>query len=121
MDDVLNCPVCGNKLRNIWLEDKHLYGVTKTANYVERTCAQARNHSIQFFTDEATGKVDLVKISLNSKYSKYLEIDYVNKKCKISCMKAGKIEHINIDKMLELDFPNLTKLKEKVNLYVFFS
>lgn len=121
MDDVLNCPICQNKLRNIKLQMKHLHGVGKTAHYIERTCVHGRNHSIQFFTDEETKQVDLIKISLSPKYSRYLEIDYINQKCRIHCMKDGKAEYIDIEKMIEPDFPDLVKLKERVSLYVVFS
>lgn len=121
MDDVLSCPICKNKLRNVKLTAKHLHGVGKTANYIERTCAQGMNHSVQFFADETTKQIDLIKISLSPKYSKYLEIDYVNQKCRIHCMKDGKAKYIDIEKMIEPDFPDLIKLKEKISLYITFS
>lgn len=121
MDDILNCPICGNKLRNVKMANKLLHGTGKTSDYIERTCAQGRNHTIQFFTDEATNQVDLLKISLNPKYSRYLEINYVTKSCRISCMKAGKAEYIEIEKMIDPDFPDLIKLKERVAMYVVFS
>lgn len=121
MEDVTSCPICNNKLRTVRLNGKYLFSVNKTSNYVERTCSQGMNHSLQFFTDENTKKIDFIKISLNHKYSKFIEIDFINQKCRISCMKSGKAEYIDIPKMLEPDFPNLTKLKEKVALYVTFS
>lgn len=121
MDDILSCPICGNKLRNVKTPNKFLHTAGKTSDYIERTCVHGRNHAIQFFTDEATNQVDFLKISLNPKYSRYLEINYVNKTCRISCMKAGKTEYIDIEKMIEPDFPDLIKLKERVALYVVFS
>jgi hypothetical protein len=79
------------------------------------------NHSLMLFADKATKKVDFLKLSLNPKYSRFLEIDYVNQKCRINCMKDQKSDYIEIDKMLHPDFPDLVKLKEIVNLYVVFS
>lgn len=121
MDDTLVCPICGNKLRNVNQKNKNLLPVGKTANYVERTCSLGMNHSLQLFTDGYTQQVDLLKLSLNPKYSRYLEIDFINQKCRISCLKAGKTEYINIPKMIHPDFPKLAKLKEKVSMYVTFS
>jgi hypothetical protein len=121
MDDLLNCPICNNKLKNIRLSSRHLHDVNKTANYIERTCTQGRNHSIQFFTDEETKQVDLLKISLNASYSRYIDIDFFNNKCKITCYKSGVSQSIHMDKLIEPDFPDLVKLKERVNLYVTFS
>lgn len=120
MDDTLSCPICGNKLRNIKLTGKFLHYIGKSANYVERTCS-GMNHSVQFFTDESTKQVDLLKMSLSPTYSRYLEIDYFNEKCRISCWIDGAAEYIDIDKMVELDFPDLVKLKEKVSFYILFS
>jgi hypothetical protein len=120
MHDMLICPICNAKLRNIRLPGKYLYGVGKIANYIERTCV-GMNHSLQLFADESTNQVDWIKISLNPKYSKFIEIDFLNQKCRIICTKNSKPEYININKMIEPDFPSLEKLKEKINLYVAFS
>ena len=121
MDDVLNCPICGNKLRNVKCPDKFLHPAGKSSNYIERTCSQGRNHSLQLFCDEKTKQVDLLKLSLSADYSRYLEINFATQKCRIHCMKAGVTEYIDIDKMIEPDFPELKKLKERVGLYVTFS
>jgi len=121
MEDVITCPICNGKLRTLRLIDKYHHVVNKTANYIERTCSQGMNHSLQLLTDETTGQVDFIKISLNHKYSRFIEIDFINQKSRISCMKAGKAEYIDVDKIWEPDFPNLTKLKEKVALFITFS
>jgi len=60
-------------------------------------------------------------VSLNNKYSRYLEIDFLNRKCRITCMKNSVSEYINIPKLLEPDFPSLKKLKERITLYVVMS
>lgn len=121
MDDTLACPICGNKLRNVNLKNKRLHSVRKTADYVERTCSTGMNHSLQLFCDGYTRKIDFLRLSLNPKYSRYLEIDFFNQKCRISCLKEGKAEYIEIAKMIQPDFPHLTKLKERVSMYVVFS
>ena len=71
--------------------------------------------------DEATGKIDLLKLSLSPQYSRFIEINYVLGKSRISCMKNSQPDYIEIEKILEPDFPDLTKLREKVSLYVIFS
>lgn len=121
MDDVLHCPICGNKLRTSHLKHKLLYPVGKTANYAERVCSEGYNHIITLWTDKATKKVDLVKLSLNPKFSRFVEVDFVNQKCRITCAKEGKYEYIKIPKMLPLDWPLLEELKSRVSLYVVFS
>jgi len=115
MDDTLHCPICGNKMRTVNI--KQLY--ERTGNWAERTC-NGMNHSLQVVATPK-GKVDLLKLSLNPKYSKFLEIDFVNQKCRIICMKDSKPDYIDIAKMIEPDFPDLVKLKERVLLYVTFS
>lgn len=120
MDDILHCPICGNKLRTSHLTNKLLHPTGKTANYAERVCADGYNHVVVVSTDKATKKVDLFKFSIDS-YARSLEIDYINQRCRIICGKAGKYEYIEIAKMLEPDFPNLEKLKERVKLLLVFS
>lgn len=121
MDDLLCCPICGKRLRTSHLTNKLLHPVGKTANYAERVCSEGYNHIISLWADKATKQVDLIKISLNPKYSRFLEIDFVNQKCRITCTKDGEYEYIEIPRMIEPDFPDLVKLKERVSLYVVFS
>lgn len=121
MDDVLNCPVCGNKLRNHNLLNKRLPFLDEVGNFVERNCTLGHNHSLQMFVDLATNKVVYLKLSLNHLYSRFVEINFVTEKCRILCMKDCECQYIDIDKLIEPDFPDLTKLKERVSLYVVFS
>lgn len=79
------------------------------------------NHTLTIITNEALKRVESLKLSLNPKYSRFLEIDFIAQRCRINCMKEGKSEYIDIPKMIEPDFPDLVKLKERVSLYVVFS
>lgn len=121
MDDALHCPICGNKLRTSRQPNKLLHQVGKTADYAFRVCSKGFGHTLMIYADEATGQVDLLKLSLNPAYSRFLEIDFLHQKCRISCLKENKPEYIEVEKMIEPDFPDLVKLKERVSLYVVFS
>jgi len=121
MEDTLACPICGTKLRNNRLLGEFMHVLGKKSNFVERSCSTQFGHSLQFFVDEATGKIDLLKLSLSPQYSRFIEINYVLGKSRISCMKNSQPDYIEIEKILEPDFPDLTKLREKVSLYVIFS
>lgn len=119
MDDTLVCPICQNKLRT-YNAARYLFPVSKYDDYAERTCTTGINHTLQFFTNINTNKVELVKISLDPKYSRFFEADYINRRCRVSIYKDSKPEHINIPRLINLDFPDLIKLKEIVGLYVVF-
>lgn len=114
------CPICGNKLRSTKMIGTMLYTINKHAHYTDRLCSGSA-HTLQIFVDEATGRVDLLRLSLNAVNSKYLDIDYHNQKSRISCMKNGVPHHITVDRIIEPDFPDLVKLNEKVQLYIVFS
>ena len=122
MDDVLYCPICGDKLRTNHHSLKRLYAIEKTAEYAERTCSAGYNHVLTLWCDKETGKVDFLKFSLNHTYSRFMEIDYVNGISRITCRTGeNEREYINIPKIIVADFPDLKELKEKVNLYIVFS
>jgi hypothetical protein len=120
MEDTTACPICRKKMRTMKAENMYLPSAEKTSTFFERTCS-GPNHSVQFFTDVETKLVDVLKFSLDHKYSRYLEIDYINKRCRIFCMKNGDAKYIYINKMVEPDFPDLDKLKERIATYVLFS
>ena len=120
MDDVLTCPICNKKLRNL-TSRSYLFPVRKWGNFIERSCVGELNHSIQFYTDTHTSTVDFLKVSLNPNFSRFLEIDFVNQCCRVILLRDNKPVYISIPKMIDLDFPNLVKLKERVALYVTFS
>lgn len=79
------------------------------------------NHSVHFFADANSHRIDFLRFSLDPQYTKYLEIDFLHQKCRISCFKMSVPHYIEIPKMVDLDFPTLEKLKEKISMYVTFS
>jgi hypothetical protein len=110
MEDTLFCPICNNKLRTI-----------KLSNVLsERTCT-GPNHCLQFKADKNTNKIILLKFSLNSNYSRYIVVDFLKETCQIICLKENIGNYIDIPRLLELDFPNLVSLKEKVGMFIAFS
>lgn len=122
MQDVLTCPICSLKLESVSKKRlRTLHWINKTSTYTEKKCVAGRNHSLLLFADKLTGKIDLIKFSIESDYSKFIEIDFVNQKCRIHCLKAGQPHYIEISSIIEPDFPNLEKLKQKVSLFVTFS
>jgi hypothetical protein len=123
MDDARLCPICGNKLRSYNSPaDQILFWISsKKTKYIERNCTLGHNHTLQMFIDTATNKVDYLKLSINPQYTLFIEINYLAEKCFIVCMKDGERRVIEIDKIIEPDFPSLSLLSEKVNLFVVFS
>lgn len=119
MDDTLNCPICGQRMRTINLDNKFLHHIQRLGSYVERTCV-GMNHTLQIFTNKESDTVDFLNLSLNPQYSRFLQINFIDQKCRINCMKDGESTYIDVPKIIEPDFPKLTKLKEKVSLYVVF-
>jgi len=121
MDDLLHCPICGNKLRTSHLNNKLLHPIGKIADYAERVCSEGYNHIVSLWTDKATSQIDLIKLSLNHKYSRFVEIDYINNKSRITCVKEGKYEYIEIPRLLDLDFNDLSAIKKTCSLFITFS
>jgi hypothetical protein len=120
MQDTISCPICGDKMRVVRTKNKFLTIVNKTADYCERTCI-GTNHSVQFFTDEQTKQVDFLKLSLEPDYTKFIQIDFFNKKCTIHCFKDSKPQIIEVPRVIVPDFPDLKKLKNKVSVLITFS
>lgn len=120
MDDMLLCPICNTRLRTINLKNKYIAFLNKTSIFHERTCV-GPNHSLLFFSDKKTNKIDFFKLSLDSYYSKFLEINYIKQTSEIICFKQSQQQVIKIFKILEMDFPKLIELKEKISLYVAIS
>lgn len=79
------------------------------------------NHFLQMFVDGYNKKIDVLEVSLDPGYSRCLQMDFVNRRCRVVCRKENKPEYINVPKMIEPDFPDLNRLKEKVSMYVVFS
>ena len=120
MDDMLYCPICNNKLRTIGLPNHRLYLLDgyKTSDYAQRLCSKGHSHVIIFWTDKKTKKIDLIKLSLDTSYTRIAEIDQVNEKSRIICSKNFDRQVIDINRLLIPDFPLLTEIKRIVNLFV---
>ena len=118
MQDTLNCPICQHKLQNIrTYRDFQQPGTNSHYQlYIERKC-NGLNHTLMFFVNNETRLVDFVKVSLNPYYSRFFEINFIQESCRIAYMKESVPTYIEVPKILDLDFPHLTKLKEKIELY----
>lgn len=120
MEDTALCPICHNKLRSLKLINKYLHPIDKKGFFYERICSRP-NHTVHFFADGYAHQIDYLRFSLDHRYSKFLEIDFVHKKCRIVCFKLCVPSYIEIPKMIEPDFPLLKNLKSKISMYVTFS
>ena len=119
MQDILTCPICGDKLRSIKRKNK-IFDLNQNAYYVERLCIQHINHFIQFFVDEESNKVDLINISLSSNRSRFVRINFYKNISKVQS-NFPLLNEVVIPKIIEPDFPDLIMLKDKIKLYVTFS
>jgi hypothetical protein len=108
--DTKICPICQNDLKSI-----------KRGTTIERNCIHSPNHSLQFFVDQKTKEINLIKFSLNPQYSIFVEINYKLGNSRVICLINGQPQYINVPKILEPDFPELKQLKKKVDFYVIMS
>lgn len=120
MLDTLHCPVCNLKLKNKKLNNYHLHSVNNISDYFERNCTNGMNHFVQMFTHQKSKEVHFLKTSLAPNFTRFIEIDFLNKKSRISCFKMGQPEYIEVKKIMSPDFPFLNSLKEKVETFVTF-
>jgi len=103
---MINCLVCNENYKNIKLNNKEY----------ERTCTGA-NHSLQLKTNG--NKVTFLKTSLDKNYSKFLIVDFIKNSSEIWLFKDAKKQHvIQLPNIPQLDFPNLTYLKDKISVYM---
>lgn len=121
MDDITHCPMCGAKMRNLHMKDKFFRITNKTSNFVERSCHNGKNHYLWFVADVNTKQIDYLKFSLDPKYSKSIEINFIYNKCIINFLKDKSLLAIQVPKIIDPDFPDLIKLKQQTNLYCLFS
>lgn len=117
MQDTLLCPICNNKLENSY--QNRYTNISKT-DLIRRRCA-GPGHYLHFYTSKENRKITIISFSLDFEYSKYIEINFIKEKTKIDCRKNNTPYTIILNKILEIDFPILDKLKEKVNTYILIS
>lgn len=118
MDDTKICSVCGHKLR---IFQKGNLKASSGKAYTEKLCINS-NHVFQFFIDKDSKNIDILKISLGPNFSKIIEFNFVDKTTNITIMNTSKVNFsVLIPKLLELDFPDLESLKEKISLYMMYS
>lgn len=120
MDDTLLCPICSNKLKTITKKNTYLHYINSQGNYYIRICSSGINHFLKLITDIQTKKVVLVNFSVDKTYSKFVSLDFFNKKSWITCFKNNIPNIIKMDRLLEPDFPQLNNISQKVKLLVTF-
>lgn len=120
MLDTKICPICQSILKNKKLPKYHVTLINKTADYWLRICPSAINHSLQLLSETNSKQIHLIKFSICHKYSKFVELDILNQKSKISLLNHNQSKFIILDKLLIPDFPQLIKLKEKVQTLITF-
>ncbi len=119
MDDISVCPICNNKFRIT--KNVPLKTVSSLVAYTEKLCTTGMNHALQAFYNPSSKKIDLIKFSLDPKYSKFIEINFIDNKTEIHCYKNSKLSVLKIDKIISPDFPDLESLKKKVDIYILMS
>lgn len=119
MDDFSCCQICGSTLRVS--KRVNISFTTPGIILLERTCA-AKDHVLQIFVDTNTKKIHKLRMALSPNYTKIVEFDFITKKTKIEHYKMSKIvSSMEIPRLIELDFPTLKKLKEKISLYMMYT
>lgn len=121
MQDTLHCPICKQKFLNKY-QLLNFGKNNEIINVAERLC-NGISHTLKIKSNTISKEIIFVKISLDSTYSKYLEVDYIQDKSSISCYKPESRNHyvIDIGSAIPVDFNNLNKLKDKINTYVMLS
>lgn len=106
MQDLSNCPICQNKLKN-----------RNFNKAIQRTCAKGIAH---FFSIKI---IDKKVVNLNLYLDDYtsLEIDYISGNSIYFYDKLNHLNKIVIPKILDLDFPSLLNLKSKLSIYILFT
>lgn len=127
-----NCPICGSKLKNTINFENGIIIISSyhKGHFISRICNQP-GHYLRLVNkkkknDDANSSIIdnflcLLKVSLSSDYSHAIEIDYLKNQSVISLYKNHLPEKIIVPYVLEIDFPDLEKLKAKVNLFIAFN
>ena len=119
MQDMHYCPICNSKLLSTNYKNYHIPFVNNTADYVERKCVNVAGHSLVFYTQQ--NNIDFIKFSLAENFSNFIYLDFINNKSLLAYFRNGsKEQSVEVDYLLEPDFPSLKKLKHTISKYASF-
>ena len=109
MENVENCPICQEKLKE-----------SQFFNFIEKSCYNGYGHWLTLLIDSNSLKVINARFCLDVNGSKIISISFKDKKTTIQFLQNSvKYNYIELDYSLEPDFPELTKLKNKINNLLF--
>lgn len=109
MDDILNCPVCKTKFKN---KNQTISKIP----LIVRTCSEP-DHVVQTFCYE--NKIHLMRITYGPNYSYIISLNFLESLTDIKLYKDSSLKfNISVSKIIEPDFPNLERFKEKIDFYV---
>lgn len=120
MNDSVFCPFCGDKFKNSYTNNNLPKAIQGNTTYIERVCASI-NHVVIFYTEKNTLQVDYIIFSIYPNYSVYIEVNFLHKATDIFIYNREFKKEITLPKILEPDFPQLTKIKDIINMYLTFS
>lgn len=103
--DITYCPICNNKLKN-----------KKLSLGKQKMCV-----GIGHFISIKIIKKKVTHVILYFNNYSCLEIDYNNKKSTYYYDQFDPLNKLDIPRIMELDFPKLEKLKEKLLTYMIFT
>lgn len=116
MHDSLFCPICFQHLKSAKPRLIKLSG--KSAHYIYRYCLRT-SHSLSFYTDKVSGKIDFLKFCPTNDYSTVIEIDYIKDNSIVKCMRNGvERSSFELNEAVEPDFPTLEDLKNTIETLI---
>jgi hypothetical protein len=120
MDDCVLCPICNDKLITFNYSQVSRFG--KTTDYIERVCRKKHDHIICLWTDKKTGQIDILRLFVDPKFSRYLETNFLEQTSYFIAYNDANEEQkvIELGEMIVPDFPLMTQLKKKLANYMAF-
>lgn len=119
MQDMHHCPICNSKLFSSLYKNHCINFINNTADYTERKCVNVPGHS--FVVYATNNNIHLMKFSLAENFSNFIYLDYLNNRSMLAYFRNGnKEQSVEVDYILEPDFPSLTKLRHTISKYSSF-